>query len=146
MKYFCMIALIFLATPCVAGDRDHKADLIIISARFVEVHSRTTHKAGDADEQFIEDVIIPSVYAVVDESGSTMTDAQRDAVIFFLLASENSASEEVSDIAATLYRSKRMKLCTSIAKLAQSKRAIVLDRIKNGIAATGKSSPSVICP
>ncbi|MFT3761659.1 MAG: hypothetical protein QM761_03405 [Pseudoxanthomonas sp.] len=146
MKSLWSMALILLAAPCTASNRDHKADLIIIGARFVEVHSRTTHKAGDADEQFIEDVITPSVHAVVDESGSAMTDAQRDAVIVFLLASENSASEEVSEIAATLYKSQRVKLCASIAKLAPSKRVIVLDRVKSGLAATGKSTSHAICP
>jgi len=64
--------LSFLAALCIAGNRDHKADLVNIGARFLEVQSRTAHKAGDADQKFIEDVIIPSVQAVVDEGESTM--------------------------------------------------------------------------
>ena len=100
-----LISLILFVGSNAAAERDSKADLIAISARFVEVHSRTAHKAGDADEQFIEDVITPSVHDVVEKSGRQITGAQRDAVISFLLASKNSASEEISEIAAKIYSS-----------------------------------------
>lgn len=144
----CLIiaALVLLAAPCVAGNRDHEADLVMIGTRFVEVQSRTAHKAGDADQQFIEDVVIPSVHAVVDESGSAMTNAERDAVIAFLVASESSASEEVSEIALALYQSQKPKLCTSLAKLPRSECAIVLDRVKSGMVATGEPVPRTVCP
>ena len=146
MKSLWAMALALLAVPCAASNRDHKVDLITISARFIEVHSRTSHKSGDADEQFIEDVITPSVHAAVDEVGSAMTDAQRDAAIAFLLVSENSASEEISEIAATLYETQKTKLCTSISKLTKLKRTIVLNRVKSGLAGTGKPAPPAICP
>lgn len=147
VKSCSMIApLVLLAAPCLAGNRDHKADLVMIGTRFVEVQSRTAHTAGDADQQFIEDVIIPSVHAVVDEGGSAMTNAERDAVIAFLVASEYSASEEVSEIALALYTSQKSKLCTSLARLPQSKRAIVLDHVESGFAAEGKPVPRTICP
>lgn len=140
-----LMALILFSGSSVAAERDSKADLITISARFVEVHSRTAHKAGDADEQFIEDVITPSVHDAVEESGPQITDAQRNAVITFLVASKNSSSEEISEIAVKLYSAQKTKLCASVAKLNQSKRMVVLDRIKSGLAATGKPVPRAIC-
>lgn len=130
----------------VAAERDPKADLITISARFVEVHARTAHTAGDADEQFVEDVVIPSVHDVVEKGGPNLTNAQRDAVIRFLLASEDSASEEISEIAVKLYSVQKAKLRASVANLNRTKRVVVLDRIKSGLAATGKPMPRIICP
>jgi hypothetical protein len=144
----CLViaSLVSLAAPCVAGGQDPKAGLVLIGTRFVEVQSRTAHKAGDADQQFIEDVVIPSVHAVVDEGGSAMTNAERDAVIAFLRASANYASEEVSEIALALYTSQKLELCASLAKLPRSERAIVLDRVKSGMANMGKPAPRRVCP
>ncbi len=129
----------------VARGRDYKADLITISTRFVLVNARTAHKAGDADEQFIEDVITPSIADVVEKGGVSLTNAQRDAVLGFLVASENSASEEVSSIAANLYTANKIMFCSSLAKLSQSKRAVILERVNSGFASTGKPVPRKIC-
>jgi hypothetical protein len=143
---FLILASALFTDIGVAAERDQKADLITISARFVEVHSRIAHKAGDVDEQFIEDVVTPSVHDVVEKGGPNLTNAQRDAVIKFLLASESSASEEISEIAVKLYSAQKAKLCASVANLNLTKRRIVLDRIKSGLAATNKSAPRIMCP
>lgn len=141
-----MMALALMAAPCVASDRDHRADLVDISTRFIATYASTPHKAGDPNGQFIEDIVIPAVNDVVTSGGERLSNAQLNAAIEFIVASDSLASEEVSEIAATLYKSQRVKLCTSIAKLAQSKRTVVLNRIKSGISATGKSAPRAICP
>lgn len=140
-----LLALMLIVGPNVAAERDPKVDLITIGARFVQSYSRTEHKAGDADGQFIEDVIIPSVADVVGKGGASLTRDQRNAVIDFLLASESSASEAISDIAVALYLPQKAKLCTSVAKLSRSQRAIVLDRIKSGLMASGKPVPRTVC-
>jgi hypothetical protein len=139
-------ALISLALPCVASDRDHRADLVTISARFIATYTSTPHKAGDQDGEFIEDMVIPAVNDVVASGGGQLSNAQLNATIDFIVASDSLASEEVSEIALALYKSQKVKLCTSVAKLAPLKRKVVLDRIKNGMAATGKLVPSAICP
>lgn len=141
-----MVALILLAAPCVASDRDHRADLVAISTRFITTYTRTPHKAGDQDGEFVEDVVIPAVNDVVASGGERLSNAQLNATIDFIVAADSLASEEVSEIALTLYKSQKVKLCTSVAKLAPLKRTVVLDRIKSGMAATGKPVPSAICP
>jgi hypothetical protein len=142
---FWLVVFVLISDLSVATERDANTDLITISARFVEVHSRTTHKAGDPDEQFIEDVITPSIRDIVERGGANITNAQRDALLNFFLASKKSASEEVSSIAASLYLAQKTKLCASISKLSQAKRAAALDRIKSGLAATGKPVPQAVC-
>lgn len=140
-----LMALTLFAGSGAAGERDAKADLIEIGARFVEVHSRSEHKAGDADAQFIEDVITPSVRDVVEAGGSQITDAQRDAAIRFLWASRASASEAISEIAAELYGAERTKLCAAVAKVSPAARRVVLERIKSGLALTGRPVPRPVC-
>lgn len=140
------MALTLLAAPCAASNRDHQADLINISTRFVTAYTSTPHKAGNLDGEFIEDVVIPAVNDVVTSGGERLSNAQLSATIDFIVASDSLASEEVSEIAATLYKSQRVKLCASITKLAQPKRTIILDRVKSGLAATGRSTSHVICP
>lgn len=138
--------LALLAAPCAASKRDHQVDLINISTRFVTTYTNASHKAGNLDGEFIEDVVIPAVNDVVTSSGERLSNAQLKAAIDFIVASDSLASEEVSEIAAMLYKAKKTTLCTSLAKLPQSKRAAVLNRIKSGVAATGKPVPRAICP
>ena len=140
-----LIALILFAGSSVAAERDSKADVVMVSARFVEMYARTPHKAGDPDGQFIEDVVVPAVSDVVTGGGTRLTDAQYQAVLDFIVASDSLASEEISNIAVNLYVPQKIRLCASVAKLRQSKRTVVLDRIKSGLAATGKPVPRTVC-
>lgn len=135
-----------LWNACMASGRDHDADLVVIATRFVEAQSRVAHKAGDADGQFIEDVVTPSVLDVVQRNGAGLTRAQREAILGFLVASRKSASEEVSEIAVALYRVQPSQACRSLSILTPTNRTIVLNRIRSGLAVTGKPIPRAICP
>lgn len=139
-----LLVLILFSGIGIAAERDSKVDVVTISTRFVAMYANISHKAGDPDGQFIEDVVIPAVYDVA-TSGTRLTNAQYQAVLDFIVTSDSLASEEISDIAANLYLSQETKLCTSVAKLSHSKRVIILDRIKSGLAATGKSVPRAVC-
>ena len=141
----CFFVFVLFTGSCVAAERDSKADLITVSTRFVQMHSRTSHEAGDPDEQFIEDIITPSIRDVVENGGANVTRAQRDAVLGFLLASKNSASEEISGIAASLYSSQEKQLCASVAKLSQLDQKTVLIRVKSGLSVAGKPMPGILC-
>jgi hypothetical protein len=148
IRIFLVVAL-FLASlpmPCIAGGRDTKVDLLAISARFVALSSTTPRKAGDPEEQFIEDVVVPAVHDVVTRSSGQLSNVQMEAVIDFFIASEPSANEEVSEIAMDLYRMQKTGFCASIAKRDPKKQAIVLDRIKGGLGLAGKPIPRNICP
>ena len=145
-KSILLITLALLAAPCAAGVRDPKADLVIVSTRFVITYTNTPHKAGDADGQFIEDVVIPAVNDVVTSKDGRLSNSQLKASIDFVIASEPLASEDISAIAATVYKSQKTQTCILLDNLPASKRAAVLYRIKSGIAAAGKSVPRVICP
>lgn len=141
-----LIAVIVATNVCAGSERDRDTDLVVIATRFVETQSLIAHKAGDANEQFIEDVVTPSVLNVVERQGSRLTRAQREAVLGFLVASRKSASEEVSGIAVALYRVQPSQACLSLSTLTPMNRTIVLDRIRSGLAATGKPIPRTLCP
>lgn len=141
---WAVLALILFYGSGLAAERDSKADVVAIGARLVAMYARTPHKAGDPDGQFIEDVVIPAVHDVV-ASGAPLTSDQHREVLNFIVASDSLASEEISDIAAGLYLSQKVGLCAAVANLSQSTRTIVVDRIKSGLAATGKPVPRVVC-
>lgn len=139
------VALTLLAGSGAAAERDYKTDLIMVSARYVATYTRTEHQAGDRDGQFIEDVVIPAVNNVVISSGDRMTNAQFQAVLDFIVVSDSLASEEISEIAARLYLSRKTQLCASVAKLSSSRQTAVLDRVKSGLSAAGKPVSRAIC-
>ncbi|WP_313455341.1 hypothetical protein [Stenotrophomonas sp.] len=141
-----LTVLALLPGASLAGDRDAKTDLIAVSSRMVKMYvSSTPHNAGDTDGQFIEDEVIPAVHEVVVRGGAQLTKAQYLAALDFIIASKPLASEGVSDIAAALYLPQKARLCSSIAAFSQSRRKIVLDQVRSGLAAAGRPLPRVIC-
>jgi hypothetical protein len=138
-----MCSLVMAFSNAVA--RDHNADLITIGTRFVTVHASTEHKAGDADEQFIEDVIIPAIADTIKTRRASLTNAQRDAVLGFLLASAHSASEEVSSIAINLYKANKTMFCRSVAKRSQLEQSVLIAQVNSGLASLGKPVSKKIC-
>jgi len=138
------IGLLFSLTAA-SAERDYKADLIIIGARFALIHSRTSHRSGDKDEQFIEDVITPAVADIVESGGRDTTKAQREAILKFILATESSASEQISEIGVSLYKFQKKQTCASLAAFSNNEQVVILSRIKSGFEISGKPVPNKIC-
>lgn len=130
-SFLLMTVLTFITEPCAARNRDHKADLVAIAARYVAAYASVPHKAGDTEAQFIEDVVIPAVKDVVAIDGEQLSSNQLKAIFDFIVAADALANEDVSEMASVLYISQKSGLCNFIGKLDQSKRGIVFNRVKS---------------
>lgn len=134
-----------LMTPCLAMGRDQGADLAVIATRFIAAHYTHAGTARDADEQFIEDRVIPAVHAMVEHDSGRLTRAQLQALIDFMIVADGMASEEISEMAATLYRKQGAAVCALLKNTQATDRTIVIARIRSGIAPAGAPVSSAVC-
>ncbi|MFG6087283.1 hypothetical protein ACEU0C_000603 [Stenotrophomonas indicatrix] len=132
-------------TPCLAMGRDQGADMVVIATRFIAVHYAPADAARNADEPFIEDRVIPAVHAMVERDGGRLTRAQLQALIDFIIVADGMASEEISEMAATLYRKQGPAVCTLLKNMPAIRRSVVIARIRSGIAPTGARNGSAVC-
>ncbi|WP_164137553.1 hypothetical protein [Stenotrophomonas maltophilia] len=132
-------------TPCLATERDQGADMVVIATRFIAVHDARAGTARNADEPFIEDRVIPAVHAMVERDGGRLTQAQLQALIDFMIVADGMASEEISEMAATLYRKQGPAVCTLLKNTPATRRSVVIARIRSGIAPTGARSSAAVC-
>lgn len=141
----CIFLFAILACDCEAGARDHKTDLVMISSHVVSAYVQAHHKAGDADGEFIEDVVIPAVGRIVrDETVHSSPDYYQSLLTFFVV-SQPMASEEIGAISSYAYRSHKREFCDALNKISQAQRALVLTQVQSGLASTGEPVPPKIC-
>ncbi|WP_286069668.1 hypothetical protein [Stenotrophomonas sp. 57] len=142
------IVLVYLGlhmTPCLAMERDQGADMVVIATRFIAVLDARADTARNADEPFIEDRVIPAVHAMVERDGGRLTRAQLQALIDFMIVADGMASEEISEMAATLYRRQGPAVCTLLKNTPATRRSVVIARIRSGIAPTAARNSPAVC-
>lgn len=142
------IVLVYLGlhmTPCLATERDQGADMVVIATRFIAVHDARADTARNADEPFIEDRVIPAAHAMVERDAGRLTRAQLQALIDFMIVADGMASEEISEMAATLYRRHGPAVCTLLKNTPATRRSVVIARIRSGTAPTAARNSPAVC-
>lgn len=67
------------------------------------------------------------------------------ATLDFIVASSSLASEEIGEIAATLYIKQKARFCAAVANYDDSKQKQLFDQVMSGLVIVGEPVPRPIC-